>query len=491
MEIGRIIGGKYRLRREIGHGAMGSVWAGVHETLGRAVAVKFLRPRGVNPETAGARFVAEARMAAAVKHRFVVDIFDFGITEDGQSYMVLELLDGEELGDRMYYGPPVALNEAVGFIGQCLSGLEAVHEANIVHRDLKPENIFLIQDADGLFPKLLDFGISKMNGTDLPGVSLRPARMSSTGRQRALTLPGTIIGTPWYMSPEQLRGASDLDSRTDIYSMGVILYEWLVGKLPFDDDNIGDLLVKITNQGPPILSTARPELGTALSDVLARAMAPDRDARFANAGEMRDALSAVRPNLPQEWTMVQKSLRGGGDNATVVQDGHSLEEELGQSDPPPLRLRAAAMATTLAREVLEQVRSHKQLSSAIAGGLVLTVLAASLLGGEPDSPAPPEASEMLLQTAAAQDARDEGEGTPGQTLEQAAEPSAQSAEPQAPAELQGADFEERLSERLGALGEPLAPDAAGVPAPQSERPGTKRPARRKGQKRDLYRRLDF
>lgn len=308
MEAGRIIGGKYRLRREIGKGAMGSVWAAMHESLGRAVAVKFLHPTGVNPDTASARFVAEARMAAAVKHRFVVDIFDFGITEDGVSYMVLELLEGEELGERMYYGPPMLITDAVRFVSQCLGGLTTVHKAGIVHRDLKPENIFLMQDADGQFPKLLDFGISKRSAgrAQLTGMSVRPPRMG--GRPTQLTQPGTVIGTPWYMAPEQLRGRRDIDARADIYGMGVILWEWLTGRVPHDEDNIGDLMVSVMGTAPPDLRAIRPELGGELWQVLQKAMAVKREKRFQSAQEMRDALMATLPELPQAWTVVQKSI---------------------------------------------------------------------------------------------------------------------------------------------------------------------------------------
>jgi len=142
MQAGSIVGGKYRLTREIGQGSMGTVWAAVHELLGREVAIKFLSPSFEDPRTSAARFVAEAKAAAQVKHRFVVDVFDFGITEAGGSYMVQEFLSGEPLSDVMYHGPHWSLAEAARFMEDCLSGLSAVHERGIVHRDLKPENIF-------------------------------------------------------------------------------------------------------------------------------------------------------------------------------------------------------------------------------------------------------------------------------------------------------------------------------------------------------------
>jgi serine/threonine-protein kinase len=290
--VGSVIGGKYRLRRRVGEGAMASVWSAVHETLGRPVAVKLIHDRGMNSELATARFMQEARIAAAVQHRFVVDIFDFGKTEQGEPYMVMELLQGEALADRISRGPPMPVRSFVRILAQCLSGLEAVHRAGIVHRDLKPENIFIIHDAEGGFPKLLDFGISRVE--------------ESFGGQRVnrLTKEGTLLGTPWFMSPEQVRGNRDVDHRTDIYSIGVIAYEALSGRLPFDAEAMGELLISIATDEPTPLSEIRPDLPVELCDVIGRALAKNPADRFPTARAMRAALRAVDRNLPDAFTIV-------------------------------------------------------------------------------------------------------------------------------------------------------------------------------------------
>ncbi|HEY2733942.1 MAG TPA: serine/threonine-protein kinase, partial [Polyangiales bacterium] len=291
MEPGRVIAGKFKLTRELGQGGMGAVWAAVHQTLGREVAVKFLHPQTDHTASLTERFVSEARMVASLKHRFVVDVFDFGVTDDGLYYMVLELLQGRSLAHRMDNGPAFPLAVAVELMADCLRGLQVVHDAGIVHRDLKPDNIFVIEDADGTFPKLIDFGISKRTETS---EALKPFGKLG-GKTSRLTRPGTVVGTPYYMSPEQLRGRNDIDRRADIYSVGVILYELLSGRLPFVADNIGDLMVAITVKGAPSLQMLRPDLGAELAAIAARALAPDPSDRYASASELRDALLAVLP----------------------------------------------------------------------------------------------------------------------------------------------------------------------------------------------------
>jgi len=324
---GTRIAGKYRLTRLIGAGGMGAVWAAVNEPLGSEVALKFLLGRTHGNREHSQRFAAEARMAAAIKHRFVVDIFDFGSTEDGTPYMVLELLEGQELGHRLRCGPALTLKELVRLMAQCLSGLEAIHRAGIVHRDLKPENVFVISDSDGMFPKLLDFGVALSAAAEAeePGSDLR-----------RLTKAGVTLGTPTYMSPEQLRARRDLDGRADLFAMGVILFEALIGTPPFADDNAADLMVKIATSGIPRLDLLRPELGRGLADVVARALAPDRDARYANAAEMRQALNQLLPSLPDAYTVVQDGApqqAGYGNRTAFVLEAAAAHNPFAETAP--------------------------------------------------------------------------------------------------------------------------------------------------------------
>ena len=276
---------------------MATIWRAVHMDLARPVAVKFLTIKGNERDRVREQFLAEARLAASVRHRNVVDIIDFGTADGDVPYMVMELLEGTILADRLTDGPPLHVGEFIRIIADTLTGLQAVHDAGIVHRDVKPENVFLVRDSDGsVYPKLLDFGISRVD---------RNARTSV--RSSVPTMDGLIVGTPHYMSPEQARGLKDIDYRTDVYSMGVMLYEGLSGQLPFDSENPGDLLVMVTTQAATPLATLRPELGQAISDVIERAMARARDGRWSTALEMRDALVSAAEQtalLAPTWGIV-------------------------------------------------------------------------------------------------------------------------------------------------------------------------------------------
>ncbi len=273
---GDVVGGRYRLEAPIGRGGMATIWRAVHLDLNRPVALKFLTIQAADPAAVRERFLREARLAAAVRHRNVVDITDFGTAEDGRPFMVMELLEGESLADRMSVDPSFGLPDVVRLGARALSGLGAVHDAGIIHRDLKPENVFLVRDADGVYPKLLDFGISRSLEDGLESV--------------VPSSDNVLAGTPQYMSPEQARGIKDLDARSDLWSMGVILYEMLTGRLPYEADNTGDLIVMLLTADPVAVERLRPDLGEPLAAVIARALARDRDQRFSTAREMRQAL---------------------------------------------------------------------------------------------------------------------------------------------------------------------------------------------------------
>lgn len=286
LEEGAIINDRYRLASAIGEGAMGEVWKAEDQTLKRNVAIKVLFLQTArDPNTVLEQFLREARIAASVQHRNVIQTVDFG-TSDNLPFMVMELLNGESLEDRMAREPKPTVPEILQIANLTLRGLAAVHDAGIVHRDLKPANIFLQKEHDGVFPKILDFGISR----------------SLEGPSAIKTTEGLIVGTPDYMSPEQARGEADIDRRSDIYSMGAILYEGISGQLPFVADTIGELIVEIVTKSPRPLKELCPDLPPILSAVIGQAMARDREERFVDARVMRTALTGASQRALPEMT---------------------------------------------------------------------------------------------------------------------------------------------------------------------------------------------
>jgi serine/threonine-protein kinase len=274
-----VIRERYRLDALIGEGGMASVWRAWDLTLQRPIAVKLLFARESHTEEALVdRFLREARIAASVQHRNVIHIVDFGTTADGQPFMVMELLEGETLAARLRRQKPLPVADVVQIGHLTLRGLSAVHAAGIIHRDLKPENVYLKDEGGVVYPKILDFGISR---------SIEPAH----GPRSALTTrEGVIVGTPEYMSPEQARGVKQLDYRTDLYSMGVVLYEALTGQLPYTSENVGDLIIKIVTGCATSAHELVPGVPREISDVVARAMARQPGDRYRDALEMQEAL---------------------------------------------------------------------------------------------------------------------------------------------------------------------------------------------------------
>ena len=274
--IGSTLGGKYRIERILAAGGMGTVFAGIHEWTHRPVAVKVLNyEHARNPEIVR-RFLQEARAAAQLKHENVVDVLDMGQEPDGSVYLVLELLEGETLKARMH-GGPLSIRETADVLGPIMRALATAHKKGVVHRDLKPDNIFLTYGESGqVIPKLLDFGIAKVG----------------TG-QSSSTRTGTMVGTPHFMAPEQVRGERDVGPAADVWSMGVVLYACLSGKLPFDADSTAAVLAKVITERPTPLLAVAPELPAAVGALVDRALQPLPADRFADIGAMLAALSAA------------------------------------------------------------------------------------------------------------------------------------------------------------------------------------------------------
>jgi len=279
-EQGKLIADRYRLEREIARGGMGSVWAASDSKLRRSVAVKLMVSDWTASTDACTRFEREAMAAARLQSPHVVQIFDYGV-EDQQPYIVMELLDGEDLRQRLKRQESLPLEEVSKILVQTAKALSEAHGAGLVHRDLKPGNIFLARSREEELVKVLDFGVAKAD----PG----------TGMLSTDTKEGSILGTPQYMAPEQARALPDVDFRADLWSLGVIAYRALMGKLPFIGKSAADVIVKICTQAVPPVWTERPDLPSELDQFFKRALAKKREKRFQSAKEMAQVFTDIAP----------------------------------------------------------------------------------------------------------------------------------------------------------------------------------------------------
>jgi serine/threonine protein kinase len=277
---GDILAGKYRVERVIGTGGMGVVLVAHHLQLDEKVALKFLLPEAMQSPEAVARFVSEAR--AAVKSEHVARVIDVGELENRSPYIVMEFLDGVDLAAWVKHEGVLPVEQAVDFILQTCEALAEAHALGIVHRDLKPANLFCIQRADGqLSIKVLDFGISKV--------------MTPGAATHEMTGTNALMGSPHYMSPEQMDSSRGVDSRTDIWALGVILFELLTGRHPFDAEALTSLAIKVANEPAPLLRTLRADAPPGLEQVIATCLGKERAHRFQSVGELAIALKEFGP----------------------------------------------------------------------------------------------------------------------------------------------------------------------------------------------------
>ena len=281
--IGRAVSERYIIRGVLGEGGMGTVYEAEHIGLGRQVAIKVLNPSQAKKRVAVKRFQQEARAAGAIGHPNICEVYDLGLLDDGSPYLVMEKLVGGTLADRISREGGLPFDEIVDVMTQVLSGLIAAHDKGIVHRDIKPENIFLARRV-GCQPivKILDFGVSKM----MP-------QFQGGEEQLDLTRTGMVMGTPYYMSPEQARGERNLDGRVDVYACGVMMYESIVGKRPFLAPNYNALLLSIINTVPKSLREVRPATPPAMEIVVGRMMAKARDDRYPTANAVLRDIQAL------------------------------------------------------------------------------------------------------------------------------------------------------------------------------------------------------
>ena len=287
--LGRVFEGKYRLDERLGGGGMGTVYHATHLLIDRPVAVKVLSQRFVGDQTAQQRFRREARAAGRMQHPNAVTVTDFGATEDGYLYIVMELLEGRTLRDLLAHEAPLDPARAVAIILQTSAAVGAAHEAGLIHRDLKPANIFVVQRADiPAVVKVLDFGVAKFMVEE------------QDDDYNTLTQVGAIIGTPRYKSPEQCSGAATLTPASDDYSLGIILYEMLTGSAPFNADTPLAIALKQVTQTPQAPREVVASLPEALERVVLHALKKDPSERPRDANEFRRELLATAESLGLE-----------------------------------------------------------------------------------------------------------------------------------------------------------------------------------------------
>jgi serine/threonine-protein kinase len=277
---GTIVAGKLRVVRELGVGGMGIVYEVEHELTRHRRALKILHARAAQEPNAVARFLREASAAARIGNPHIAETFDAGRLETGEPYLLMELLEGETLDQRLHRLGPIDPTELVDFIQQACDGVQAAHDVGIVHRDLKPENLFLTTRDGASFIKILDFGISKFDSV----------RTGALG----VTTEGVLIGTPYYMPPEQVRGEMTIDAKADVYALGIILYECAAGVRPYEARTVEHLAVLIHEGKAMPLAERNPSLPAAFCATVHRAMAVDRDQRYPTARELAEALGPSR-----------------------------------------------------------------------------------------------------------------------------------------------------------------------------------------------------
>ncbi len=444
---GALLAGKYRIERVLGVGGMGAVVAARHLQLDTKVAIKFLLPTMLGNEEAVSRFAREARAAVKITSEHVARVFDVGTLEGGAPYMVMEFLEGGDLAAWLQQRGPLPVEQAVEFVLQACVAVADAHGLGIVHRDLKPANLFCVLRSDGQFLiKVLDFGISKL--TD-PGAS---------GAGMSVTQTSAVMGSPLYMSPEQMQSPRGVDSSTDIWALGVVLFELLTGTVPFGGETFGEIAVKVATLPPPPMGDFRPDVPAGLEAAIRKCLRPNRIDRHRNVAELAVALLPFAPKRARASVdRISGILHAAGLSSASAAEVEPLPAA---PETPPLRSETISAVGGTAPSMAPRGRG------AVAGVFgALAVLAAM-------------ATVVVLRPTGG-DRGAQGDAAPSAALSQRAllgvdvPKTPGTSEVRAPAASVGPDV-------LAAQGPAMASSAPGVAAPvASEEPGKSMPAKPK------------
>jgi eukaryotic-like serine/threonine-protein kinase len=358
---GELIDGRFRLLYRIGEGGMGVVWAARHERIDRDVALKLLSPELAPSAEVRRRFVTEARAAGRLRHPNIVDVVDTGETSDGTLFIVFELLQGESLEERVFTMGWLGRRASTVIAIEICRALEAAHGAGIIHRDLKPGNVFLHRTGTGVtVVKVLDFGISKLTTEDL-----------------SLTTAGAVMGTPQYMSPEQARGEAGIDARSDVWSVGVLLFEMLAGRGPFEAPTHAATIERIIWEEPSPLYAAGRDIPASLVAIVDKCLAKDRAHRWQSARELRFALEDAERGMVDSGTDLLKI--GRVSYASIPERPSAAPDPAYLPDGPPVTGRPTALSQPVRLSAVPEGRSHRRrllsrrMGAVAAVGLVVTL----------------------------------------------------------------------------------------------------------------------
>jgi eukaryotic-like serine/threonine-protein kinase len=366
---GDVIDGKYVVERECGRGGLAIVLSAMHAGLDQRVAIKMLQPEWAGDGEVVERFMREGRAATRIKSEHVVRVFDVGKHQSGAPYLVLEYLEGHNLDDVLRMWGPLPVPTAVDWVLQAAEAIAEAHAYGIIHRDLKPSNLFLTRRADGsACVKVIDFGLSKITDPRMSGASAK------------LTRPSDVMGSPHYMAPEQLRATCDADARADMWALGAVLHELLVGKPPFRGETVPEICATVLTQEPPRLTSIRASVPPPVENAVLRCLEKDPEARLANAAELARAIAPFGTSVARtSCARIERLLEGGG----VVSD-LSLLPPMVEEPAPPLadwpsdpyadRMRGASSMRVILGSVL--------LLGALGVG-ALMVMYSSVHDGEP------------------------------------------------------------------------------------------------------------